>query len=112
MELKIVDTIKFLMLFNTKDIEFVKKIYKATAKYIEEKYNLNVEVKVYEAENNAKRIEFIVTARQSFSKIGEAVEFLVNYMEKKKEIEEDFSKLVSFYSQILKEVDNNAKKLV
>lgn len=112
MELKIVDTIKFLMLFNTKDIEFVKKIYKATAKYIEEKYNLNVEVKVYEAENNAKRIEFIVTARQGFSKIGEAVEFLVNYMQKKKEIEEDFSKLVSFYSQILKEVDNNAKKLV
>lgn len=104
MELKIIDNLKNLSVAG--DGKFAKKVYESVGKYIEEKYNVEVEIKDYE-DQTGTRIEFNVISRFGFHGIGEAVEFIVKYFEKRKEIEEDFEKMVAFYSEVLKEIENN-----
>ena len=104
MELQITDNIKFMAILDERQAELAENIYKAAAKYIEAKYNVKVEVKSYNIEGTGRRIEFNIIARTGFERIGEAVDFLAYYMNRKQEIMEDFSRLVSFYSQIIKEV--------
>ena len=104
MELQIVDNIKFMAVLDERQAELAENIYKAAAKYIEERHGVKVNIRSYNVEGTGKRIEFNIITRMGFDRLGEAVEFIAKYLSKRKEIEEDFSRLVSFYSQIIKEV--------
>jgi len=105
MELQIVDNIKFMAVLDERQAELAENIYKAAAKYIEERHGVKVNIRSYNVEGTGKRIEFNIITRMGFDRLGEAVEFIAKYLSKRKEIEEDFSRLVSFYSQIIKEVE-------
>lgn len=108
MEMKLIDNLKNITVENVAGrliSDFGEEILKSAAKYIEEKHNVETEVKSYLQDMKYKRIEFNVIVKRAVKTIGEAVDFLVKYFQKRKEIEEDFDKMVAFYSQIIGEMN-------
>ena len=103
MELVVSECIKRISFEDKEQGKFAEKVFRAASKYIEEKYNINAEVKAYETEG-LLNIEFIISKRTGFHSVGEAVDTLVAFKASIPQIIDDFDKLIDFYMEMIKEV--------
>jgi len=104
-ELVIRDCIRFTAFVNKEDAKLSEMIYKTACKYIEQQHNVTANVRLIDSDDML-RLEVTIEKAFHFNTLGEAVEQIAQFLDKKKIIEEDLSRVIVFYSEILREMEH------